>query len=94
MKYINTREREYNNKNKRDAIYHNLRNSYDRIVNKESIDLIIRDHKRLINSLDIKGKPKNKFKTLILLEVYKNTKDKAHALICFSNYLNNLKLLY
>ena len=94
MKYIDTREREYYNKNKKEAIFKHLQDCYHRIENRESIDLIIKDHKRLINSLEIKGKNKSKYKTLIQLQVYKNSKDKSHAFSCFSNYLNNLKLLH
>lgn len=94
MKYIDKRESEDYNKNKRLVIYNHLLDCYERILKKQSIDLIIRDHKRLILNLDIKGKHKNKFKTLLQLTVYKNSKDKTHALSCFLNYLNNLKLLH
>lgn len=94
MKYVDTRLRESLNSNKREAIYNHLRECYYRIEEKDSIDLIIRDHKRLINSLDVKGHSKNKFKTLLQLNAYKNSKDKIHALTCFSNYLNHLKLLH
>ena len=94
MKYIDTREREYYIKNKREAIFKHLHDCYHRIENKDSIDVIIRDHKRLINSLEIKGKNKSKFKTLSQLIVYKNSKDKSYAFSCLTNYLNNLKLLH
>lgn len=94
MKYLDYREKENLHKHKRDLIYKNLYECYQRILNNDNIDLIIKDHRRLINNLDIIGKYKNKFKTLTQLIVYKNSKDRIFALSCFSNYLNNLKLLH
>tara|TARA_Y100000816_G_C25826401_1_gene432326 strand:+ start:390 stop:674 length:285 start_codon:yes stop_codon:yes gene_type:complete len=92
MKYNDTQQKEYLIKQKRELIFNHLVESFYRIEKKESIDLIIKDHKKFINNLNIKAKHHSKYKTLTQLNVYKNSKDKIHALSCFSNYLNNLKL--
>ena len=94
MKYIDKREKENLQKYKKEIIYKHLFECLKRIEKKENIDTIIKQHKQLINNLEIKGTNKNKFKTLSQLVVYKNSKDKVHALACFLNYLNNLKLLH
>ena len=94
MKYIDTRERENLIKYKRDLIYKDLVECYQRIEKKENIDNIIKHHRRFINKLEINASSKNKFKTLSSLIVIKNSKDYTHAISCFSNYLNNLKLLH
>ena len=94
MKYVDSRQNENLQKYKRELIYKDLYECYQRIEKKENIDTIIKHHRRFINNLELKGTSKSKFKTLSHLIVYKNSKDKSHALSCFSNYLNNLKLLH
>ena len=94
MKYVDSRQQEYLEKYKRELIYKHLYECYQRIEKKENIDIIIKQHRKFINNLEVKGTSKNKFKTLSHLIVYKNSKDKSHALSCFTNYLNNLKLLH
>lgn len=94
MKYVDSRQNENLQKYKRELIYKDLYECYQRIEKKENIDIIIKHHRKFINNLDVKGTSKSKFKTLSHLIVYKNSKDKVHALSCFSNYLNNLKLLH
>ena len=97
MKYVNSRQHEILEKYKRELIYKDLYECYQRIEKKENIDIIIKQHKKFINNLQLKASNKHKFKTLSHLIVYKNSKNiksKIHALTCFSNYLNNLKLLH
>ena len=86
MKYIDIRQQEYLQKYKRELIYKDLYECYQRIEKKENIDIIIKHHRKFINNLEIKGTSKSKFKTLSHLIVYKNSKDKVHVLSCFSNY--------
>ena len=94
MKYIDSRQQENLQKYKRELIYKDLYQCYERIEKKENIDIIIKQHKKFINNLEVKGTNKSKFKTLSQLIVYKNSKDKSHAFSCLTNYLNNLKLLH
>tara|TARA_B100001093_G_C26806421_1_gene1005692 strand:- start:167 stop:451 length:285 start_codon:yes stop_codon:yes gene_type:complete len=94
MKYVDSRVNENLEKYKRELIYKHVYECYQRIEKKENIDIIIKQHRKFINNLEIKGSSKSKFKTLSQLIVYKNSKDKVDALSCFSNYLNNLKLLH
>lgn len=94
MKYVDSRQNENLQKYKRELIYKDLYECYQRIEKKENIDIIIKHHRKFINNLEVKGTSKSKFKTLSHLIVYKNSKDKVHVLSCFSNYLNNLKLLH
>ena len=94
MKYLNSRVNENLQMYKRELIYKDLYESYQKIEKKENIDNIIEHHKKFINNLEIKGKNKSKFKTLLQLIVYKNSKDKLHAFSCLTNYLNNFKLLH
>ena len=94
MKYVDTKQNENLGKYKRELIYKHLNECYKQIEKKENIDIIIKYHRKFINNLEVKGTNKSKFKTLAHLIVYKNSKDKVHALSCFSNYLNNLKLLH
>jgi hypothetical protein len=93
MNQKNTRMSEYYNKLKRDYIKENLIESYKRLVKGENINLIIRQHKKLINQMELNGKNKNKYKTINLLTHYKNTSDKTLALITLTNALNNKGLL-
>ena len=93
MKYTNTRQNADIDKFKRDLIKKDLFDSFLKLEKEANIEQIIKQHKRLINSLELNGKQKNKYKTLQYLIDYKNSKDKVHVLTCFFNMFNNLKYL-
>lgn len=94
MKYVDSRLHENLEMYKRELIYNDLYQCYLKIERKENIDIIVKQHRKFINNLQVKGTNKSKFKTLLQLIVYKNSKDKSHAFSCLTNYLNNLKLLH
>lgn len=88
MKYRNTQEYEFINKNKRDLIKEHLLECYQKICNGKNdsnIDVLIRHHRKVITSMALNGKNKNKYKTIQYLEHYKNTKNKAVALNILTN---------
>ena len=90
MKYYSTQFSEYVNKNKRIYIKAHLLECYHRLQNGENIHAIITSHKKIINSMELRGKNKNNFKTLTYLEHYKNTKNKVSANMILTNTLNNM----
>ena len=92
MKKKKTQLEEYYNKAKRDFIKEDLLESYKSILRGDDIKIIIRLHKKTIDKMLLKGKNKNKYKTLVLLEHYRNTKNKTLALIHLTNTLNNKSL--
>lgn len=92
MKYCYTQQKEYINYNKRLYIREHLVNCYQKICKGEDINHIIKSHKRVITSMDLTGKNKNKYKTINYLEQYKNTKNKAAAMMVLNNTLNNIAL--
>ena len=92
MKKKKTQLEEYYNKAKRDFIKEDLLESYKSILRGDDIKIIIRLHKKTIDKMVLKGKNKNKYKTLVLLEHYRNTKNKTLALIHLTNTLNNKSL--
>ena len=93
MKYTNTRQNADIDKLKRDFIKKDLFDCFLKLEKEANVVPLIKQHKRLINSLELKGKQKNKYKTLQYLIDYKNSKDKVHVLSCFFNMFNNLKYL-
>ena len=84
MKYCDTRMREYINYCKRQYIKDHLFDCYQKICkgenNDTAVNVLIRHHRKVINSMELKGKNKNNYKTIQYLEHYKNTKNKVAAL--------------
>ena len=76
----NPQQYEYLLSCKSDMIYKHLLDCHD-------ITFMIKDHKRLINQLQLDGK--NKYKTLSFLEQFRNTKNHKLALAILTNTLNN-----
>ena len=91
MKYINNQINEDNIKNYRLLIRNNLCECYEMILSGEKITSVINKHKIFINKFNLRGK--NKYKTLTLLQHYKNTKNKHIAINTLLLSLNNLDLL-
>ena len=52
MKYVDSRQQEYLEKYKRELIYKDLYECYQRIEKKENIDIIIKHHRKFINNLE------------------------------------------
>jgi len=86
MKYRSTQNYEYINKIKRDIIKEHLVECYKKLCDKEDINVLIRQHKRFINLMELNGN-KNKYKTLSYLEHYRNTKNKSDAMVLLTNSL-------
>ena len=85
--------REDNMKMKKLMVRENLHECYAKVMKKESIDTIMKQHKGLIIALQIHGKPKNIFKTMKVLEHYKNTRNKSIALsVLESTLCNSLRI--
>tara|TARA_Y100001980_G_C14327682_1_gene146152 strand:- start:156 stop:446 length:291 start_codon:yes stop_codon:yes gene_type:complete len=93
MKHTNTRHAADIDKFKRDMIKKDLFECFLKLEKEATVIPLIKQHKKLINSLELKGKKKNKYKTLQYLIDYKNSKDKVHLLSCFFNMFNNLNYL-
>ena len=93
MKYINTQLREYINYNKRRYIREHLFDCYNKLCKGEDINNIIKWHKKVIISLELTGKNKNKYKTIRYFEHYKNTKNKIGAMMVLTNTIKGLSPL-
>ncbi len=85
--FVDNQKREYVRSCKKELIDRDLLDCYNRLVEKHNPEYVIRSHKACINRMDIYGK--NKYKTLQLLEHYKNTEDKTAALSILACSLNN-----
>lgn len=83
---------EFNNNLKRKIIREHLLECYKKIGEKVDIDTVIKQHRKIINDMQLKGKPKNIYKTLDILKQYKKTKNKGTALYVLTNTLNNLNV--
>lgn len=92
MKKNNSQLEELTIKLKRDYIKENLLEAYKNILNGSDIKAIIKGHKKVIDSMVLKGKNKNKYKTLKYLEQYRDTYNKDLALANLTNALNNKSL--
>lgn len=89
---VDTRCKEYIIRCKHDQINQNLLDCYQHILEKQNIDGLIRSHKACIHRVGLIGK--NKYKTLRLLEHYKNTTNKSLALATLTNSLCNHGLFF
>jgi hypothetical protein len=90
---IDRRLHEDNMKMKKLMVRENLHECYFKVKNNENIDTIIEQHKRFINSLQINGKPENIYKTIKVLEHYKNTQNKSIAFsVLESTLCNSLRI--
>jgi hypothetical protein len=93
QKMIGLQSVEYSNKCIRDIIQLDLLNIYKQIENNSNdsndkeVNIRIKQHRRLINKYNLGGKCN--FNTLILLETYKNTKNRSLAKANLMNTLNN-----
>ena len=84
---------EDDNKTKRELIKEDLLKCFEKIINGEKIENIIKNHKKYINSLKLLGK--KQYKSVGILEFYKNSY-KKQPYKAYSNllcYLNNNNLL-
>lgn len=77
-------------KNKYYLLNQHIVECYNKLSKQENIYPLIKQHKRLINELEIHTKKKPK--TLSILLNYANTKNKVMALYIMTNTLNNRKL--
>ncbi len=85
--YIDNQTKEYVRVQKKALIDRDLLDCYNRILEKQNVNAIIRSHRARINRMDLHGK--NKYKTLKILEHYNNTQDKTTAMSILTNSLNN-----
>lgn len=85
--FVDTRRKDYIIRCKHQQINQNLLDCYNRILEKQNINGLIRLHKTCIHRTNLLGK--NKYNTLKLLEHYKNTADKSLALATLTNALCN-----
>ena len=92
LKTRRSQEDEYVRKIKVDEINIDLLNCYNKLLKGENINLLIRDHTKLITKMEFIGKNKNKYKSLNILQHYKNTKNKSLAIMVLANTLNNQSL--
>ena len=90
---VDRRVYQHNLKMKKLMVRENLHECYAKLMQKENIDTIMKQHKRYICSLQIDGKNKNIFKTMKVLEHYKNTRNKSIALsVLESTLCNSLRI--
>ena len=94
MIFLNTQLRAYNIANKRLYVRENLLECYHKLCNGADIIFLIREHKKFIDRLQLISKNKSKYKTITYLERYKNTINKASAMMVLTNTLNNMKDIY
>ena len=88
--YVDNRVKAAALKDKHYLLNKHIVECYDKLLKKESICALIKQHKRLISQLEIIGK--NKPKTLSILLNYASCKDKVMAFSIMTNTLNNRKL--
>ena len=93
MKYIDKRYNAYNDFSKRIYIREHLLECYQKLCTGEDIDNLIKSHKKVIVSMELNGKNKNKYKTISYLNQYKNTTNKALAMAVLTNTLNKLHFI-
>lgn len=90
MKYagMNPHEHAYKYELKRQLVRDHLLECYEEILrfNGKNIVELIKLHKKFIHKTQIIGK--NKYKTLLLLEQYKNAKNKSMAMMVLTNTLS------
>ena len=89
-KAFDSQAKEYLSKCIRDNIKLDLLNIYKNIQREQGdkyIATYIKQHRRLINKYNLGGK--HRFDTLIILETYKNTKNRELAFAILTNTLNN-----
>jgi hypothetical protein len=86
--FVDNQKREYFLSQKKELIDRDLLDCYNRLMEKQNPESVIRSHKLCINRMDIHGR--NKYKTLRLLEHYRNTEDKSIALSVLTSSLNSL----
>lgn len=84
---------EDDNKIKRELIKDDLVECFEKIINGEKIENVIKNHKKYINNLKLSGK--KQYKSLGILEFYKNSYEKQpyKAYMNLLCYLNNNNLL-
>lgn len=77
---------------KLELIYKNLLLNYEKIIKKESLKSIIKNQRQFVVAMELPGKYKNRHSSILLLEQYKNAKDKSRAFEQLTNSLRNKKL--
>ena len=88
--FVDTQKKDYIRQLKVEVINRNLLDCYNRIIEKQDIDAVIKSHKSCINRIGIISK--NKYRTLTLLQHYKNTRNKSRAFALLTNSLNNRRI--
>ena len=78
--FVDHQKNEYVRSQKKELIDQDLLDCYNRLVEKQNPEYVIRSHKACINRMDIDGR--NKYKTLQLLEHYRDTQDKSCCTLC------------
>lgn len=72
---------------KLELINNNLLNNYNRLLKQENIEILIKNQIRFVKSIELNSNYRKKHLTIILLENYKNTKNKTIALNNLTNTL-------
>lgn len=85
--FVDTQKKDFIRQCKKEYIDRDLLECYNRIVENQNVSTIVRSHKACIHRTNLLGK--NKYKTLRLLEHYKNSKNKRVALANLTSSLNN-----
>ena len=92
MPYTNNNQiNELNRKYKREDINDDLFKCYQKICKGDNIDQVIKSHKKFINGIGLPGKKNNVYKTVTLLEHYRNTRNNTMATMVLSNSVNNIR---
>ena len=93
-------EKIYNNmmkeglrKYKLELIYKNLLYNYERILKNENLKSIIKNQTQFVISINLPGKYKNCHWSIVLLEQYKNSRNKSQAFDQLTNSIRNKKIL-
>ncbi len=91
-KIYNNMMKESQRKYKLELIYKNLLVNYEKIIKKENLKSIIKNQRQFVVVMDLPGKYKNRHFSILLLEQYKNAKDKSQAFEQLTNSMRNKKL--
>ena len=84
--------KESQRKYKLELIYKNLLYNYERILKNENIKSVIKNQKQFVIAMNLPGKYKNRHFSILLLEQYKNAKNKSQAFEQLTNSMRNKKL--
>jgi hypothetical protein len=84
--------KECQRKYKLELIHKNLLYNYERILKNENIKSVIKNQKQFVVAMDLPGKYKNRHSSILLLEQYKNAKNKTQAFEQLTNSMRNKKI--